>query len=87
MGAFQPLHLALIALVVLVVFAPKKLPELAKGAAEALRELKKSMHAGREPAPAAPVEPNTNGLPDGKAPLPRLVPDPEWKQDLRGPST
>jgi sec-independent protein translocase protein TatA len=52
MGALQPLHLALIALAVVLVFGPKKLPELARGAGEAMKELKRTLHGGEEPEAA-----------------------------------
>jgi len=43
MGAFQPMHLMLVALVVLLVFGPRKLPELARGVGESMKELKESL--------------------------------------------
>jgi sec-independent protein translocase protein TatA len=49
MGALQPLHLALVAMVALIVFGPKKLPEFARGIGEAIREFKKTIHAEIEP--------------------------------------
>jgi sec-independent protein translocase protein TatA len=55
MGAFQPLHLAFVALIALLVFGPKKLPELAKGIGEAMKEFKRTMHSIDEPEPAPPV--------------------------------
>jgi sec-independent protein translocase protein TatA len=42
-GLFQPLHLLLIAIIALVVFGPKRLPELGKGLGEAIRGFKQSM--------------------------------------------
>jgi sec-independent protein translocase protein TatA len=49
MGGLQPLHLAFVALVAFLVFGPKRLPELARGLGEALREFKHSMeHLGHE---------------------------------------
>jgi sec-independent protein translocase protein TatA len=42
-GLFQPLHLIVIFLVALVVFGPKKLPELGKGLGEAIRGFKKAL--------------------------------------------
>jgi sec-independent protein translocase protein TatA len=42
-GLFQPLHLLVIFLVALVVFGPKKLPELGKGLGEAIRGFKKAL--------------------------------------------
>ena len=49
MGALQPLHLTLIALAVLLVFGPRKLPKLARGVGESLKELKHSLHGAAEP--------------------------------------
>jgi sec-independent protein translocase protein TatA len=42
-GLFQPFHLIVIFLVALVVFGPKKLPELGKGLGEAIRGFKKAL--------------------------------------------
>jgi sec-independent protein translocase protein TatA len=42
-GLFQPLHLIVIFLIALVVFGPKKLPELGKGLGEAIRGFKKAL--------------------------------------------
>jgi sec-independent protein translocase protein TatA len=44
MGALQPMHLMLIALAVLLVFGPRKLPELARGVGESMKELKRGLH-------------------------------------------
>jgi sec-independent protein translocase protein TatA len=43
-GLLQPMHLLLILGIALVVFGPKKLPELGKGLGEAIRGFKKSIH-------------------------------------------
>jgi sec-independent protein translocase protein TatA len=40
-GIFQPLHLIIVLGIVLLVFGPKKLPELGKGLGEAIRGFKK----------------------------------------------
>jgi len=42
-GLFQPLHLIVIFLIALLVFGPKKLPELGKGLGEAIRGFKKAL--------------------------------------------
>jgi sec-independent protein translocase protein TatA len=42
-GLFQPMHLLVIAVVALLVFGPKKLPELGKGLAEGIRGFKDGM--------------------------------------------
>jgi sec-independent protein translocase protein TatA len=42
-GLFQPMHLLVIFFIALLVFGPKKLPELGKGIGEGLRALKNGM--------------------------------------------
>jgi sec-independent protein translocase protein TatA len=42
------MHLALVFVVVLLLFGPRKLPELARGLGDAVRELKQSLHADSE---------------------------------------
>ena len=42
-GLFQPMHLLVIFFIALLVFGPKKLPELGKGLGEGIRSLKESM--------------------------------------------
>ena len=42
-GLFQPMHLFVIFLIALIIFGPKKLPELGKGIGEGIRALKESM--------------------------------------------
>jgi sec-independent protein translocase protein TatA len=65
-GLFQPTHLLVIFGIALLVFGPKKLPELGKGIGDGIRGFKTAMK-GAEPAAAenttvaakAPVQ--TNG--------------------------
>ena len=47
-GLFQPMHLLLIFGIALLVFGPKKLPELGKGLGDSIRGFKAAM---REPEP------------------------------------
>jgi sec-independent protein translocase protein TatA len=50
-GLFQPMHLLVIFFIALLVFGPKKLPELGKGIGEGIRALKEGMKdATSEPA-------------------------------------
>jgi sec-independent protein translocase protein TatA len=42
-GLFQPMHLLVIFAIALLVFGPKKLPELGKGIGEGIRALKDGM--------------------------------------------
>ena len=56
MALLHPMHLALVALVVLLVFGPRKLPELARGVGEAMKELKQTLHSGDQPEPMSPAD-------------------------------
>lgn len=57
-GLFQPMHLLLIFGIALLVFGPKKLPELGKGIGDGIRGFKSAMNAdedksiGKTTAPA-----------------------------------
>jgi len=44
-GLFQPMHLLVIFGIALLVFGPKKLPELGKGIGEGIRGFKSAMQA------------------------------------------
>ena len=52
-GIFQPMHLIVILVVALLVFGPKKLPELGKGLGEAISGFKKAMHESEAAVTAA----------------------------------
>ncbi len=62
-GLFQPMHLLVIFAIALLIFGPKKLPELGKGIGEGFRALKEGMkdksadHVANPPA--APPSGNT----------------------------
>lgn len=47
-GLFQPMHLLVIFGIALLVFGPKKLPELGKGIGEGIRGFKSAMKEGAE---------------------------------------
>ncbi len=49
-GIFQPMHLLVIFGIALLVFGPKKLPELGKGIGECIRGLKSAMKDPQEPS-------------------------------------
>jgi sec-independent protein translocase protein TatA len=49
-GLFQPMHLLVIFGIALLVFGPKKLPELGKGIGEGIRGFKSAMKAEEKPA-------------------------------------
>jgi sec-independent protein translocase protein TatA len=63
-GLFQPTHLIIIFAIALLIFGPRKLPELGKGLGEGIRALKEGMKDGA----AAPAEPaKTTDSKDTKA--------------------
>ncbi len=45
-GLLQPMHLLLILIIALVVFGPKRLPELGKALGESIRGFKKAINEG-----------------------------------------
>ena len=47
-GLFQPMHLLVIFGIALLIFGPKKLPELGKGIGEGLRGFKAAMSGQRD---------------------------------------
>jgi sec-independent protein translocase protein TatA len=54
-GLFQPMHLLVIFGIALLVFGPKKLPELGKGIGEGIRGFKSAMKEQAEEKPASPT--------------------------------
>jgi sec-independent protein translocase protein TatA len=57
-GLFQPTHIALILLVALLVFGPKKLPELGKGLGEGIKSFKKGIKEATESVKDAANKPD-----------------------------
>ena len=59
-GLFQPMHLLVIFFIALLVFGPKKLPELGKGLGEGIRALKEGMkdNPPDQPKTASPESKN-----------------------------
>jgi sec-independent protein translocase protein TatA len=55
-GLFQPMHLLVILGIALLVFGPKKLPELGKGLGEGIRIFKSSLRDGNDDSGAADHE-------------------------------
>ncbi len=58
-GLFQPMHLLVIFFIALLVFGPKKLPELGKGLGEGIRALKDGMKD-------APADTKADAKPEAK---------------------
>ena len=51
-GLFQPMHLLVVFAIALLVFGPKKLPELGKGLGESIRGFKSAI-SGKEESPSS----------------------------------
>ncbi len=47
-GLFQPMHLILILLIVVIIFGPGKLPELGEGLGKSIKAFRKAMKEGQE---------------------------------------
>jgi len=58
-GLFQPTHLLVIFGIALLVFGPKKLPELGKGIGEGIRGFKSAIKAEEDNTPT-PISPATD---------------------------
>lgn len=58
-GLFQPMHLLLVFGIALLIFGPKKLPELGKGIGEGIRGFKSAVRAEEE-KPALGVANNSS---------------------------
>lgn len=53
-GLFQPTHLLLILLIALIIFGPRRLPELGRSLGTAIRDFKQSLTAGGAQPPETP---------------------------------
>ncbi|MBI3754285.1 MAG: twin-arginine translocase TatA/TatE family subunit [Deltaproteobacteria bacterium] len=49
-GLFQPMHLILILLIVLIIFGPGKLPQIGEGLGRSIREFKKALSDESKPS-------------------------------------
>jgi sec-independent protein translocase protein TatA len=56
-GLFQPMHLLVILGIALLVFGPKKLPELGKGLGESIRGFKDALNSGTASSTSANATP------------------------------
>ncbi|MGA2991333.1 MAG: twin-arginine translocase TatA/TatE family subunit [Candidatus Korobacteraceae bacterium] len=65
-GLFQPMHLLVILFIALLVFGPKRLPELGKGLGEGFRSLRNSMRERENETPTS-TTPDANTVPEQKA--------------------
>lgn len=62
-GLFQPMHLLVIFAIALLIFGPKKLPELGKGIGEGIKALKEGMKHDASAEQPKPVPPSTTASP------------------------
>ncbi|MFZ0311182.1 MAG: twin-arginine translocase TatA/TatE family subunit [Candidatus Korobacteraceae bacterium] len=58
-GLFQPMHLLVILIIVLLIFGPKKLGDLGKGLGEGIRNFKSSLNEGNKPTSTTSTTPPT----------------------------
>jgi sec-independent protein translocase protein TatA len=57
MGEFSPIHWLIVLVVALLIFGPKRIPEIAKSLGEGIREFKKSMREGMSEPAVVKTEP------------------------------
>jgi sec-independent protein translocase protein TatA len=50
-GLFQPMHLLVVFVIAVLVFGPKKLPDLGKALGDSIREFKKAMSGDEKDSP------------------------------------
>ncbi len=65
-GLFQPMHLLLILVIALLLFGPKRLPEIGKGIGDGIRALKEGMKDQNAKADTK-AEEKTEPKPENKA--------------------
>jgi len=61
-GLFQPMHLVVIFGIALLVFGPKKLPELGKGIGEGIRGFKAAMKTEEDKAASTAIVADDQGV-------------------------
>jgi sec-independent protein translocase protein TatA len=66
-GLFQPMHLLVILVIALIIFGPRRLPELGKGIGEGIRALKNGMKDQDNKEKAQTAENKPENKPESKA--------------------
>ncbi len=62
MGEMSPIHWMIVAVVVLVLFGGRKIPEVMRGLGQGIKEFKEGMRSGESvtaPPPSAPAQAST----------------------------
>jgi sec-independent protein translocase protein TatA len=59
-GLFQPMHLLVVFGIALLIFGPKKLPELGKGIGESIRGFKSALKADEDKPTSSTTNPANN---------------------------
>jgi sec-independent protein translocase protein TatA len=77
---FQPWHLILVAVVALLVFGAKRLPELGKGLGEGLKGFREGIKGITDPGPQAPTQQSAANA------TPQSTPSADGKASYRCPS-
>ena len=62
-GLLQPAHMLVILGIALLIFGPKKLPELGKGLGESIRGFKEALHGEAEKPPNSGADSSKNPPP------------------------
>jgi sec-independent protein translocase protein TatA len=65
-GLFQPLHLLVILVIVLLIFGPKKLGDLGKGLGEGIRNFKSGLGSGNDSTTSTTTNSTTTENPTAK---------------------
>lgn len=67
MDIFSPMHIVVLLIIALLIFGPKRLPEIGSGLGKSIREFKQSMnqitHDKETASPPAPKEYPTQAIP------------------------
>jgi sec-independent protein translocase protein TatA len=79
-GLFQPMHLLVILVIVLLIFGPKKLGDLGKGLGEGIRNFKSSMNEGNAANKTTPPATTVTTAPAPTAPTTVVTTPPEEKK-------
>lgn len=69
-GLFQPMHLVVILAIALLVFGPKKLPELGRGLGESIRGFKDALNGAADAAGKETASPSKAESPKPPPPTP-----------------